>query len=118
MNIKQVDYGFGRHIGCLSTKDVIAEAMIIYIEEIPLIFSTLFSRLSGCLFLLRIFTVNIYWRWTLYSIIALTTATNFASATIVLLQCQPLAKLWDQSVSGTCWTPEARLAVRQYQGGK
>lgn len=88
-----------------------------YISEVPLVLSTLFSRVSICLFLLRLFAINISWRWTLYVIIGLTTAANIASATITLIQREPTAQLWNPMLPGTCWKPGVQVAIGQFQGG-
>lgn len=114
---KDVHYGLGRHIGCLSKTDIINTVKLQAIGEIPIIISTLFSRVSVCLFLLRIFAVNVSWRWTLYVIIALTAGTNIACGTAIMLRCQPLAKEWNPAIPGRCWTPVNQVAVGQVQGG-
>lgn len=113
---KHVHYGLGRHIGCLSLTDIILADKYQAIGEIPIMISTLFSRVSVCLFLLRIFAVNISWRWTLYIIIALTAGTNIACGTAIMLRCQPLAKEWNPAIPGRCWTPTNQVTVGQVQG--
>lgn len=99
-------------------KDIISADKFQAIGEIPIIISTLFSRVSVCLFLLRIFAVNVSWRWTLYIIIALTAGTNIACGTAIMLRCQPLAKEWNPAIPGRCWTPVNQVAVGQIQGGE
>ena len=116
--ILHTKYGLGRHIGCLSLSDVVKADKIQAIGEVPIMMSTLFSRISICLFLLRLFAVNLTWRWVLYFIIALTAATNIACATAILLQCHPRAKMWNPALPGTCWSKVAEVAIGQVQGGK
>ena len=118
ISILQWDWGLGRHADRLADKEYIFNSRTLYVEEILLILSTLFSRVSVCLFLLRIFTVNVTWRWTLFAIIALTTVTNGASAIILFLQCSPHQKLWNPSIPGTCWEPGVQVAIGQWQGGQ
>ena len=118
LTARQFHHGLGQHIGCLSKANIILTNKIQAVGEIPIMLSTLFSRVSVCLFLLRIFSVNLSWRWTLYIIIALTVATNVACGAAILLQCQPRAKLWNPTISGECWSSVDEVAIGQIQGGK
>ena len=113
-----LQHGLGRHIGYLSTEHVVNIARIRHMAEIPLIISTIFSRVSVCLFLLRPFTVYTRWRWTLYFITTLTTVTNIALASSGPLRCQPQAKLWDPTLPGMCWQPGIMSTVVYFQGGE
>lgn len=116
--VLRVHYGYGQHIGCLSFANILNANKVQAIAEVPIMVSTLFSRVSVCLFLLRLFAVNVAWRWILYSIIILTAATNIACATAILLQCHPRAKMWNPALSGTCWSQEIEVVIGQMQGGK
>lgn len=118
LSVIQVHYGLGRHIGCLSSTQVVTADKVQAIGEIPVMASTAFSRISICLFLIRIFSVNTRWRWTLYIIIALTAGTDIACGTAILLQCHPRAKMWDPAIPGTCWSPLIEVAIGQIPGGQ
>ena len=116
--IEHLHIGLGKHIGCVSPEHIIYNIKLENIGEIPLLMSSLFSRVSICLFFLRLFTVVASWRWTLYTIIAISTAINIASAIIILIQCQPRGKLWNASIPGTCWRREIQVRIGQAQGGQ
>ena len=88
-----------------------------YLTTIPNMISTLFSKLSVCLLLLRLFTV-VSWRWTIYLIIILTAITNIALVTIVFVNCKPQAKFWNQNLSGTCWNRQIVYGIGRIQGGE
>ena len=118
LSLAQTPYGFGRHAGCSTPERIAEQLKLQYTAEIPLIISTLFSRLSICIFLLRLFSINKAWRWSLWAIAILTTITNIASATIILLQCTPRAKLWNPTIPGHCWAPHVQVDIGNYQGGK
>ncbi|KAF6224620.1 hypothetical protein HO173_012963 [Letharia columbiana] len=69
------------------------------------IFSGLCTRLSVCLFLLRIFRSIRAWRWGLYAVMAFATAVVIPTHIILLAHCQPIRKQWDPLSPGTCWSP-------------
>lgn len=116
--VLHVHYGYGQHIGCLSLNNIINANKVQAIGEVPIMVSTLFSRISVCFFLLRLFAVNFAWRWILYSIIIVTAATNIACAAAIPLQCHPRAKMWNPALPGTCWSQEVEVAIGQIQGGE
>ena len=118
LTIKMVQYGLGQHIGCIQLTGLIHLSKFIIIGEVLLVFSTLFSRVSICLFLLRIFTVNKSWRWTLYTIIGLTTVVNIILVATNLSQCKPRAKLWNPLLPGKCWDHQVILGIAYFQGGQ
>jgi len=78
----------------------------------------MFTKISICFFLLRAFGIKKTWRWILYSIMIFATITNISSAAIVLAQCQPVQKLWNPLLPGTCWSPHTEVAIGDYNGGK
>ena len=81
------------------------------------ILSVTFTRISICFFLLRIFRTDRAWRWGLYSIAVFSAVTGIATAVVTVTQCQPVQKLWDPLLPGTCWSPETTVAIGDFQGG-
>lgn len=69
------------------------------------IFSGLCTRLSICLFLLRIFRTKREWRWGLYAVMIFATAVIVPTIVSLLAQCSPVQKLWDPLLPGSCWSP-------------
>lgn len=118
LTILHVHYGLGRHIGCLSPTDIVKSDKIQAVGAVFLMMSALASRVSICLFLLRIFAVNRSWRWTLYFVIALTTCINIACAIASSIQCDPGAKIRDPETLGTCKTTKIGVVIGQIQGGE
>ena len=122
MDGAMVHDGVGRHQYYLSLtpallKQLSNAVMWTYISEPILILSTLWTKLSISIFLLRIFGTKMLWRWGLYFIMAFAAATSISSAAIVLAQCQPVQKLWDPLISGSCWSPDIQLKIGDYNGG-
>ena len=119
----QVHYGVGRHQYYLSLTPQSLQRLSQavkwqYISQPVVIISTMFTKVSICFLLIRVFGIKKSWRWGLYSIMTFATVTNISSAAIVLAQCQPVQKLWNPLLRGTCWTPHTEVAIGDYNGGK
>jgi hypothetical protein len=83
------------------------------------IMSTCLSKVSVCLFLLRIIEhQNRNWDFYLYGLISLAIAVDCASSISILVQCQPLEKLWNPAAAGTCWPHHAKTAMGYFQGSE
>lgn len=82
------------------------------------IFVGLFTRLSICLFLLRIFRSVREWRLSLYAIMAFTVATTIAPVVSFIAQCQPIQKQWDPFLPGNCWSPLVVVRINYFGGGE
>ena len=82
------------------------------------IVSGLFTRLSICLFLLRIFGTKVYWRRGLYAIMVFVTAVVIPTVVGLLAQCSPTKKLWDPTVHGSCWSPQTVINLGYFHGGE
>lgn len=80
--------------------------------------SGLFTRLSICLFLLRIFRTKRAWRWGLYAMMVFTTAVIVPTIVSLLAQCSPVQKLWDPLLPGSCWSPKTVIDIGYFNGGK
>ena len=119
-----VHLGIGRHMPYLSQSPVLLARLsqalkLETIAEVIIICSLIFTKISICLFLLRIFGKNNkMWRWGLYSIMAFSTATNLASIAVIYPSCRPVQKLWNPEVPGICWRPRAYIAIAEYNGSE
>lgn len=111
----RVNSGYWRHMSFLLPKQIMSTT----ITTAPFfLFSSMFTKLSTGLFLLRILGANRAWKTTMYIIIALVVATNVSSACICLSLCKPMAKLWKPTILATCWSQGTRLGINYYQGSK
>ena len=82
------------------------------------IFSGFCTRLSICLFLLRIFRTKREWRWGLYAVMVFATVVIVPTIVSLLARCSPVQKLWDPLLPGNCWAPQTVIAIGYFNGGK
>ena len=87
------------------------------VVEMPLMLSTMFTRLSIGLSLYRIFAVKEISKGIILPLMVLNVVINLAKITIVLLQCSPFPKLWNPDIAGRCWSGTFQLGVSIFQGG-
>ena len=80
------------------------------------IFSGLCTRLSVCLFLLRIFHTKRRWRLSLYGIMVFATAVIIPTIVSLLAQCSPVQKLWNPLLPGSCWSPQTVIDIGYFNG--
>lgn len=121
--VAKVNSGFGRHIYYLSPEQISFVVKLEFISIQASGLSSMFTRISICLFLLRIFVAdrvwnNRVWKRAMYIIIALIVVTTVSAAIVALFLCKPLEKLWNSDIKGTCWPQETEDVVFYYQGGK
>ena len=81
-------------------------------------FSGTCTRVSVCLFLLRIFNAVRAWRLGLYVIMAFVVAIVIPIEVSIFAQCSPTQKLWDPLVHGRCWSPAINVHIGYFNGGK
>ena len=118
MGAASVHYGIGRHVVYLEPVQLLQATKWNRVGQMPLVISTMFTKLSISLFLYRIFATKRVWRWALYPIIVLNIIGNLASFTTILPQCSPVDKLWNPTVPGNCWDPKTQIDIGLFQGGK
>ena len=117
-----VHYGVGRHQFYIEASPKLSGQFpraieLLTISELMGLLSTMFTKVSICFFLLRIFGTIQLWKRSLYGIIAFAVVVNIGSASTSLVQCSPHRKAWNPLILGTCWSPVARLAIGEFNGG-
>ena len=118
MGAASVHYGIGQHIIYLKPSHIAQAVKWNRVGQMPLVASTMFTKLSISIFLYRIFATNAIRRWIIYPIIFLNVVGNLASFTTILPQCSPVAKLWNPALSGTCWNARTQIDIALFQGGE
>ncbi|KAK4458515.1 hypothetical protein QBC42DRAFT_314328 [Cladorrhinum samala] len=78
--------------------------------------SVTLSKISICLFFMKLLGRARQWRILLSVLIVFMAAVNFAFSLTVNLQCRPLEKLWNPSVDGGCWNPSVQRDFGYFQG--
>ena len=118
-----IRHGLGRHAYYLSlTPELLADFTPAWkwqlLTEWVAAFTLFFTRISICLFLLRIFGAVRQWRRILYCALAFITVTNIPFAIIGITECRPVRKNWDHSIPGKCVSPEVVEFAVYGSGGK
>lgn len=80
------------------------------------ILSGLCTRISVCLFLLRIFGTKKAWRSGLYTIMVFATIVVIPTIVSLLAQCSPVRKLWNPRLPGSCWLPRTVVDIGYFNG--
>ena len=112
-----VHNGLGRHEYYLSHEQISKMLIWLYFGMATLVLSTMFTRLSICIFLLQIFQSRRAWRWALYSMVGLVTAIGVILPLITLLSCQPPRKAWSPQIPGKCLDPGTLQVIYIFFGG-
>jgi len=73
-----------------------------YAETLVYVIGLYFVKLSFLILFYRVFGVNRYFRWALYSVLGIWTAYAVTDTLIVIFQCTPVHKAWDLEVNGYC----------------
>ena len=119
MNVAQVNAGFGRHAMLLSAHQRVETLKWNWLASPFLILSLATSKISISWFLVRVLqnTHARLRRSFLYFLIILITVIAVPAAGYSLGQCQPVQKLWNKNVSGSCYDPEIFVNVGYTHGG-
>ena len=116
LNIRQVAVGGGRHEYYLTPPQIIESLKWVDFSEFLLFWSAAFTKISICIFVMRIPNSKRL-NYLLYSLMALVTFANGAAVIVFLAQCRPLEALWDPAVNGNCWNEEIYIGFGEFQGG-
>ena len=117
LSIREAELGYGRHTYYLSFENIVQATKVENIATLLLLLSTMFTKISICVFLLRLFNTNRLRIITLYTIVAIIIVAHLTTALTLLLQCSPAAKLWNPTIKGTCRPPETQAAIAYFHGG-
>lgn len=119
-NVPEVVAGYGRSRYHLSSHQLSEALKWNYLATPLLVLSLAASKISICVFLLRVLrqTRAKLGRLFPYVIIAILTIIAVPSAGYCLGQCQPTAKLWDINAPGHCNDPRIFVRLGYANGGK
>ncbi|KAH8677882.1 hypothetical protein BX600DRAFT_545582 [Xylariales sp. PMI_506] len=87
-----------------------------YLSQPWLDMASTLSKVSICLFFLRLVSRVKLWRIVLLIQISVLLVLNLAYCITTLLQCRPLDKLWDSGVEGQCWSSTVQRNIDYVQG--
>jgi hypothetical protein len=114
-----VSYGTGRHQVYLTAEAASLAFKYNIISQVVGIFSITLARISFAMLLLAILSKpQRGLRLFIWTIIVCQIAINLVTIIYILVQCRPIVKLWDNTVPGTCLSPEIQTYFGFTQGCK
>ncbi|EFR03424.1 integral membrane protein [Nannizzia gypsea CBS 118893] len=111
-----VHHGLGKHAASLTGAEYINANKYNWISQGCHVMSTNFGKVSVILFLLRIVVNSRSQRVFLYTLMAMLMVINSVCVFTIFGQCTPASRLWDQNVSGSCWSPHHQRDFAFFQG--
>ncbi|KAK0625052.1 hypothetical protein B0T17DRAFT_577729 [Bombardia bombarda] len=109
-----VRYGFGMHYRKIDPANVPTIGLLSNLSGSAAILAAVWSKTSFAMTLLRITK-----GWTKTAVWLIIVTMNLAMSTNVIttwLQCSPVSKGWDVSVSGSCWDPKVNTYIAVFAG--
>ncbi|KAI7236950.1 hypothetical protein KC343_g7343 [Hortaea werneckii] len=103
--IPSVSLGAGRHVQYLDPKDNIQGLHLNFVTQPLCLIALCLTKLSVGLFLIRLTPSKRHVR-IIWGVMILTVLSWLGNFLTVLLQCQPLRKVWDLSQPGRCIPPD------------
>ncbi|UNI14258.1 hypothetical protein JDV02_000905 [Purpureocillium takamizusanense] len=96
-------YGLGNHEGLLSDEEIVQTNFWSWMAQVVAILAMAVGRLAVIAFLVTLQARTlIAGRWLLYLVGAAQGLINLGEVILILRQCDPIQKLWDHNVPGTC----------------
>ena len=108
--------GFGAHFGCFPMSQAIVLFKNGLALDISFLLSLGFSRASVGLLLIRLFAIRKTARYSIWALVIFQGLVAILTIAIISPRCDPIEKLWDPSVPGTCFSAEAVTAVLYLNG--
>ena len=118
--IPEVRAGYGQHLAHLSQTQITEALQWYWLVTILFILNLAASKISICLFLLRVVgrTLLRSRRTFLIALVGLLTVTAIFSVAYTLGQCHPVKKLWNPMEPGHCLDPKIFVDIGYTNGGK
>ena len=112
-----VAYGLGNHESVLLPSNIVKTNLWSWIAQILAILTLVVARFAVISFLLALSDrTHRQSRWVLYLVGGLQGIINIVEVVLILQQCQPIQKLWDPTITGTCDLIEICSKVGFLQG--
>lgn len=117
VTLGQVTNGAGRHAAYLSPSTIRMGLKLNYVGQVLFLWAPCMVKVSIGLFLLRVTPDNIH-RKIIYGAISFILAWTFSCFITLLLQCDNIRVIWDDSVQTVCWSVEIIHALGWASAGK
>ena len=111
----EVYYGLGRHVQYLPPDHYEGFLKYNYLDWVQVFVTLAVSKISICLFLLRISKFERY-RYFLFGLIGFLILSHTPLTLLYMLQCIPLGKVWKPEVPGYCFSKRAVEKIIIVQG--
>ena len=112
----EVFYGLGRHLHYLSPYQYNHYLRYDYLDWIQVFVTLAISKISICLFLMRLSKFDRL-RTFLQVLIAFLILTHVPLTLLMIFQCRPVQKYWDQEMEGKCFPKTTVEKIIIAQGG-
>ena len=113
----EVANGLGQHRYHLSNAEFSMFQKYSYLDWLQVFISLALSKISICLFLLRLSSFNRL-EILLYALIAFLVLSTIPLTLLMALQCSPVDKYWSSEVAGHCFSKNAVEKIVIVQGGE
>ncbi|KAI4209528.1 MAG: hypothetical protein LQ351_007563 [Letrouitia transgressa] len=111
----EVCYGLGRHRYYVPSQRYIVFLKYQYLDWAQCFIVLAVSKISFCLFLLRLSQFNRL-RHALYTLIEFIMVTHVTFVLLFVLQCHPINKAWDEEIIGMCFSKQIIMNIIVAQG--
>ena len=117
LDFVEVHYGFGRHQNCLTAHELLEFQKYTYGEWIQTFATLMWTKVSICLFLLRIAINKKLTRPLQWGVVALI-VSNIILTLCWILQCRPVRAAWDTTIESQCFSrgQKQRVILAQASG--
>ena len=112
----EVYWGLGQHKYYIKPDHWVGFLKYNYLDWCQVFLTLALCKIAICLFLLRISKFD-RWRKFLYGMIAFLVVSHVAITLLFIFQCNPVNKVWDVHVPGTCWSKWHLEILIIVQGG-
>lgn len=103
LDFVEVHYGFGRHQNCLTAHQLLEFQKYTYGEWIQTFATLMWTKVSICLFLLRIAINKKLTRPLQWGVVVLI-LSNIILTLFWIFQCRPLRAAWDTTIESHCFS--------------
>ncbi|KAF2658914.1 hypothetical protein K491DRAFT_582023, partial [Lophiostoma macrostomum CBS 122681] len=100
-----VGYGLGKHARDVDPADWTPINKYLYLGEVFSLISIPVSKTSFAVTLLRI-AAKQWHKWVIWFIIISMNLAMGLCALLILIQCDPVEKNWNENAKGSCWNPK------------
>lgn len=115
--ITEVSYGLGQHRSALLAHQYSNFLKYYYLDTAQFFVALACCKISICLFLLRFSQFNRL-KSMLWALIAFLVISHAILFLLVVLQCQPIHKVWDTEVPGHCFSKHMVENINYAQAGE